>query len=65
MFKINIIYDKTVDNKYFPEAVGCTSIVKKICFVIQSKDRRLKYSFCHKYGVPAYWFIFDHSVKKD
>ena len=35
-----------------------------VLFVRQSKYRKIHHPFCHKYGVTAYWFILDHSVKQ-
>ena len=39
-------------------------LYKKYWLLIrQSKHGKIHHSFCHKYGVPEYWFILYHSVK--
>ena len=66
MFKIRIIYDETIDNEYFTEAIGIMYINcrKSIGFSLDIKKKKFHHSFCHKYVVPEYLFVLDHSVKQ-
>ena len=61
MFKIRIWYDETIVAINVPYYVGIMCI--NWLFVRKSDDRKPHHLICHKYGVPACWFILDHPVK--
>ena len=64
MFKIKLYMVGTLITKH---SRGCWNnahqLWKKYWLLVRhSKDRKLHHSFCHKYDVPEYWFILNHSV---